>query len=317
MHMTLKYFLLALIALAACCVSAGASASSFTDASGRNIEISTPFKRIISLYAGHTENLFRLGLNDEIIGVSGSEDYPDAALKKPVFDYRIDSEHILAAKPDLVLIRPMIERSAPDLVAKLEKAGIKVVSLQPSGIAETFVYWEQLGMLAGRDQAAESMIRDFKTELSGISAIVEKIPARERRKVYFESIHGKMKTFAPESIAIFALTSAGGINVANDAGRVRNTNIAAYGKERILAHASETDVYLAQKGAMNRIDLDAIINEPGFGAIKAIRQGKVYLIDEAIVSRPTMRLLDGIKMMGRLLHPGYVPEPSTNKEGEK
>ncbi|MBW2349127.1 MAG: hypothetical protein JRF59_15015 [Deltaproteobacteria bacterium] len=38
-------------------------------------------------------------------------------------------------------------------------------------------------------------------------------------------------------------------------------------------------------------------------AIKAVREGEIYIVDEDIVSRPTMRLLDGIWEIGRILYP--------------
>lgn len=279
------------------------NAATITDAAGRVIEVKKPFTRIISLYGAHTENLFSLGLDKEIIGVSKSEDYPAAALKKEVFDYRGDAEKFLAARPDLVLVRPMIERSKAGLVAKLIEAGITVVSLQPVNIEQTFSYWRDLGVLTGREEAAETMVQEFKAGLAEIGEKVNSIPEGSRKRVYFEAIHRKMKTFAPASMAIFALTSAGGVNVADDADRVRSTNIAAYGKERILAKSAGIDIFLAQKGAMNRIDRDTIFNEPGFAAIKAVQEGQVYLINERHVSRPTMRMLVGIREIGAILYP--------------
>jgi iron complex transport system substrate-binding protein len=112
-----------------------------------------------------------------------------------------------------------------------------------------------------------------------------------------------MKTFTPDSMAVFALKTAGGINIAADAQRVRNTNIAYYGKERLLSRGREIDVYLAQSGAMNRPTRELIVQEPGFKSIKAIAAGEIYFIDEHIVSRPTMRLLDGIFQIGNILYP--------------
>jgi iron complex transport system substrate-binding protein len=129
-----------------------------------------------------------------------------------------------------------------------------------------------------------------------------------KKKVYFESIHRKMKTFSPDSMAIFALETAGGINIAEDAKPVRNTNIAQYGKERILSHASEIDVYLAQSGAMNPPSIEMIEDEPGFKAIKAVINHQIYIIDEQIVSRPTLRLLEGIQEIGRILYPDVFRE---------
>ena len=273
------------------------------DRSGNRIMIKKPFKRIISLYGAHTENLFSLGLDKEVIGVSRHEAFPPLALTKPAFSYHDDAEKFLAARPDLVLIRPMIARGYGNLVRKLEQAGITVVSLQPTTIGEVYAYWRDLGKLTGRERQAEKMVREFKAGLTRIHALVKKIPPARRKRVYFEAIHSKMKTFSPSSIAIFALKTAGGINVAGDARSVRGTNIAAYGKEHILSHADEIDVYLAQRGAMNHINVRRIVEEGGFGAIKAVRNGQVYIIDEKIVSRPTPRLLDGIYEIGGFFYP--------------
>ncbi|MFZ2040861.1 MAG: ABC transporter substrate-binding protein, partial [Desulfobacterales bacterium] len=80
-----------------------------TDQGGRRRVVDKPFGRIISLYGAHTENLFALGLEREIIGVTRHESYPPAAAHKPVFSYHDDPEKFLAARPDLVLVRPMID----------------------------------------------------------------------------------------------------------------------------------------------------------------------------------------------------------------
>ncbi len=271
------------------------------DQNGREIRVTEPFHRIISLYGAHTENLFSLGLDSEIIGVSRSEVYPPEALTKPVFSYHDDPERFLAARPDLVLIRPMIDRGYFQLVDRLEQSGITVVSLQPSTAGEIFRYWRILGILTGRQAAAEAMIERFSSAVAEIRSVTE--PISPKRRVYFEAIGSRMKTFSPDSVAIFALTVAGGINVAGDAEPSRGTNVANYGKERILARADEIDVYLAQHGTMNRPTVESIQTEPGFSIIKAVREGEIRIVDEAVVARPTLRLLEGIWAIGRTLYP--------------
>ena len=271
------------------------------DQAGRMINVEKPFKRIISLYGAHTENLFALGLEKEIIGVSRNELFPEKAKTKPVFSYHDDPEKFLASRPDLVLIRPMIDRGYPRLIARLEKSKITVVSLQPATLDEMFIYWKILGILTGRKNIASDMTVKFKKSISFFKFITKGINPKKR--VYFEAIHKRMKTFSPDSISIFVLETAGGINIAKDAKPVRKTNIAAYGKERILSHAAEIDVYLAQYGAMNRPTISLIKNETGFRLIKAIKQDQIYIIDEMIVSRPTLRLLKGIEGIGKILYP--------------
>jgi iron complex transport system substrate-binding protein len=282
------------------------SADTIIDQSGRRITAGQPFKRVISLYGAHTENLFSLGLDSEIIGVSPHDDYPPQALGKPVFSYHDDPEKFIAARPDLVLIRPMIDRGYPQFIAMLEKMGITIVSLQPRTIDEMADYLTILGMLTGRQDRAQRLISLFNQSLDGFKNLTRS--QIDRKRVYFEAIHSKMKTFAPDSMAMFALESAGGINIAADADPVRNTNIAYYGKERILSRAAEIDVYLAQYGSMNRPTVALIQQEPGFNIIKAVAMDQIYIVDEKLVSRPTMRLLEGIYTIGKCLYPGIFDD---------
>ncbi len=275
-----------------------------TDSDGNTVTVRKPFSRIISLYPAHTENIVTLGAGSRLVGISrGSRHLKGIPAGCKIVSYRDDLERLLALKPDLVIIRPMISRAHPNLVTGLRNFGITVISLQPTSPGELYSYWKTLGILCGRQEAAGKMISDFRQGLEDMVSMTRLIPPERRPKVYFEAIHRRMKTFAPGSLQIFCLEAAGGINIASDAARVRNTNIAAYGKEKILSKADEIDVFLAQKGRMNQVTRQEIISEPGFQVIKAIRDGRVYLVDEAMVSRPTMQLLKGMEIIHRILYP--------------
>lgn len=277
-------------------------ALSITDSEMRTLVFSQPFQRIISLYPAHTTNLLDLGLREEIIAIGPSDNQlPD----RPQVQFQDDPERLLALKPDLVLIRPMISRGYPHLVRALERNNVRVVSLQPTAAPELFSYWETLGKLTGREEEAKTMIRTFSLRLAELTADVQQLPREQRKRVYFESIHRQMKTFAPTSMAMFVLEAAGGVNIASDALQMRESNIAAYGTERLLAKAEEIDLYLAQYGRMNPVSVDEIMRKPGFQVIKAVRQRQVFLVAEEMVSRPTMGLLDGIAFVKSLLYPDY------------
>ncbi len=272
-----------------------------TDEAGRSLTVARPFERIISLYGAHTENLFALGAGAALVGVSRHDDYPPAARNKPVFSYHDGLERFLAAGPDLVLIRPMIDRGYAPLVRGLEKRGITVLSLQPGTVEEMYGYWRALGLLTGRPAQAEAQVAAFQEAVRTFRALTREV--YPRRRVYFEAIHKRMKTFMPGSMPIFALEAAGGINIAADARQVRSTNIAFYGKERIMQRGPEIDVYLAQRGTMNPVTIAQIKAEPGFNVIHAVRDDRICLVDEVLVARPTRRLLAGIDQIGRCLYP--------------
>ncbi|MDZ7579515.1 MAG: ABC transporter substrate-binding protein [Deltaproteobacteria bacterium] len=281
------------------------------DEVGRRVRIAQPFHRIISLYGAHTENLLFLGLDEQIVGVESGADHPNKPSEKTEFSYHDDPEKFLAFHPDLVLIRPMIDRGYPQLVQRLSDHGITVVSLQPGTVEEMYTYWQILGMLAGREKAALQMTADFKAAVADFRSLTKDMASKKR--VYFEAIHDKMKTFTPDSMAVFALQTAGGINIAADADAVRGTNIAYYGKERILARGPQIDVYLAQAGPMNQPTIVMIETEPGYEIIEAVRRKEIYIIEEQIVSRPTPRLLIGIETIGKALYPVVFTAEKTAK----
>ena len=206
----------------------------------------------------------------------------------------------------------MVERSYPEFIKKLRAAGITVISIQPTNTREMLEYWKTLGVLSGHEEEATALVEKFETEIKKFNTKVAHIPQSDRPKVYFEAIHKKMKTFAETSIGIFILETAGGINIASDASRVRATNIAFFGKEKLLSRGNEIDIFLSQHGRMNPVTKDIIANEPGFKAIRAVREDNIYLIEEQLVSRPTIRILEGIDKLHNIFFKEKSLLPKSN-----
>jgi|GEM_PF-344436 len=281
------------------------------DSAGRTVRVNEPFSRIVSLYAAHTENLYTLGAADQVVGVSRIDASMDGdigrwAKQKKALSARNSPERFLAASPDLVIVRPMLDHGYPRLMEQLGRFGVQVVSLQPGDIDEMKTYWRILGRLTGREAAADEMVERFEAGVSEALSISGGVDAR--KTVYFEAIHRRFKTFSPGAMPLFALNCAGGINIAHDARPSRGTNIADFGMERIIARGEEIDVYLSQTGHMNRATIEEIRSVPGFRTIRAVREGEIYQVDEAIVSRPTIRLLEGIARIGEILYPDHFTE---------
>lgn len=303
----LVIFLLLMIVLAGCSTSKPAATADqgtikITDDLHKTIVLKQPAKRIISLYSAHTENLLALGLEAEIIGVSTTETEPTLK-NKPVFDYRADPEKILAAQPDLVIIRPFIKQSHPDFVKTLEQANIKVVCLYPEKFEEFDSYIEKLAVLTGREQQANDKLAAFHAKLKQVAEHTAKVPVK--KQVYFEATATEYRTITPDSMPGTVLKLAGGLNVANDAQAVKTaSSIAAYGSERLLMKADTIDVFLAQRGPMNPgVTPDNIKQRPGFDKIKAVRENKVFIVDERFVSSPTFRLAEGVEQLAKLIYP--------------
>jgi len=255
--------------------------------------------RIISLYAGHTEVLLRLGARDNIIGVSAQESYqgPETlGWKKPeVFDVHDDVEKYLAARPDIVLMRPQHMASGSRLVGTLENSGIKVLSLQVLKAGDLYQYWRDLAELVNRKEEAERLIADFDRQVSVYHEVAASLPEDAKPGVFIEAIHGRVKTFTPDSLPIWLLELAGGRNVAADAKPTApGLMVADYGPERLLSRADEVEIFISQQGAMNPGTLKQLKARDIYRPLKAFVNSRVYKIDESILSRPTPSLLDGL-----------------------
>lgn len=287
-------------------ITAENTAISFTDDDGRQIALKKPCERIISLYSAHTENLYSLGAGDQLIGAHSTSIYPPEAAFLERFDYRADPENVIAAEPDCVLIRPFIAHKVPDFVQALEQAGVTVVSLYPESFDDFDNYIKKLAMLTGTETAAEEKLTQFHADLQAIKQATA--DADDQQTVFFESTEVNLRTVTPDSMPGLAITMAGGTNIASDAKPVsEGSSIASYGVEKVLEHADNIDVYVSQRGAMNAGgNLHSIMIRPGFDTIQAVRDGRVYVINEKLISSPTFRFDKGVRELARYLYPALM-----------
>lgn len=286
--------------------SEGAKAVSFTDDDGKEIRLDKPAERIIAFYSAHAENLYTLGAGDRLIGTHSTCTFPAESAFLPHYDYKGDPEAVIAADPDCVLIRPNISQKEPQFVQALETAGITVVSLYPESFAEFDHYIERLAMLTGTEEAAAQKLAEFHAQLAEIKEETDKVEPKAR--VFFEATEKELRTVTPDSMAGLALATAGGINVAPDAKPASpGSTMSSFGTERLLSIADQVDVYIAQLGAMNTgSSKESIAARPGFDTVKAVREGRIGIVDEKMVSAPNFRYVNGVRQIARVLYPDVM-----------
>ncbi|GHV76039.1 hypothetical protein AGMMS49942_08600 [Spirochaetia bacterium] len=277
---------------------------SFTDDDGIRINLPEKRSRIISLYSAHTENLFAIGAGGALIGGHTTCTYPPEAASFAIYDYNGDPEYIIAAEPDLVLVRPFIRRRSPNYLAEIEMAGIPVVSLYAETLGDFDEYIRRLAQLTGTETEAEQQLALFRRGLDQVRTVTGGIT--EKQIVFFESTEAEIRTAAEGSLPALAIEIAGGVNIASGALPVtRGSSIAPFGAEKLLQHADEIDVYIVQRGSMNSSTGTALAARPGYHAIKAIQNNRVLYIDEKQISSPTFRYLSGVQEIARFLYPAH------------
>ncbi len=287
-----------------------AAAISFVDDDGCTINMDKPAEKIISLYSAHTENLYYLGVGDKVIGGYKTCVYPPEAAFLPKYDYSGDPEEIIAADPDLVLIRPFITRKNPDFVQALKTAGINVVSLYPDEYDKFDDYINKLALMTGSEDKAAELLEDFHNDIAQITAVTAHI--EDKSRIFYESTETEIRTISEGCMADLAIEFAGGINICDGAEPMSDgSTIAAFGVEKVLENADNIDVYVSQRGSMNSGgNLISISQRPGYETIKAVKEGRVYVINEKIISSPTFRYVKGVREMARFLYPEIMDDLS-------
>ncbi len=129
-----------------------------TDHLGRQVTISIPPKRIISICPAITETLFALGLEKEIIGRTKYCIFPKGMVEKAVIvggTKEVNVETIRELQPDLIIAEK--EENTEEIVLALEKiAPVFVMEVQK--IVDSYRMIETLGLLTSQEQVASRLI---------------------------------------------------------------------------------------------------------------------------------------------------------------
>ena len=141
-----------------------AATLTITDDSNTEVIFTTPPQRIISLAPNLTELTYAVDMGNRLVAVSAYSDYPPPALQLPqVGDaFRLDWEHLLALKPDLILAWGS-GLSAQDR-ALFKKFGLKIVVLEPHRLDDIPRILRLLGKISGTPKAAETAARTFEQQ---------------------------------------------------------------------------------------------------------------------------------------------------------
>ena len=138
---------------------------SYTDATGRTLELPEPPKRIVSLVPSLTEALFAFGLADRVAGVTRYCVEPAEARRKPKVGgtKNVDVAKVTALRPDLVLAN--VEENTREDVEALFAAGLPVFVTYPRTVAGAIAELRELAEMTGSTEAAAPIIEEAEEAL--------------------------------------------------------------------------------------------------------------------------------------------------------
>jgi iron complex transport system substrate-binding protein len=261
-----------------------------TDDASRTVTIGKKPSRIVSLAPSDTEIATAIGVPlAQLVGVTTYDDYPAGVKALPkVGDFMTPNiEAITAARPDLILITGGVQK---DVLGKLERTGAKVVVVDPRTLDGLYRSIGAVGEVTGHRLGADSVVARMKSDIASIAV---KAGAARRTKAFVEIGFNPLFTVGAGTLMDDMLAAAGGKNVVVQSGYV------PYSVEQLVK--DDPAVYFATSGGNG--DPGAIAKRPGYGRVTAIKDGRVAILDDNLVSRPGPRVVLGIEAMAKALHP--------------
>lgn len=275
----------------------------------KQVYLSKPVRRIVSLVPSHTEILYFLGLGALVVGVTEHCDYPAEAVgKEKVGTFgQPDLSKILSLRPDLVWVQGLMHQL---ISQELRDKGIAVYAPNPRNVEEVLRSMEDIALMCGLENSPNHAVVSLRERVNGLE---EKSRQRSGPRVFRLMNDHPVITPGPGSFQYDALRLTGAQLMGFDSCEAYLTvpweAIVEYDPEIILFCGTDKGQKprprckgCAAKNPMCQRSVEDIITEKWSG-ISAVRQGRIYPLTCDIICRPGPRLIDGMeKLQNYFLH---------------
>lgn len=271
------------------------------DALGREVVCPIRPERIVSLAPSATEMLFALGLGERLVGATHFCDYPPEAARLPKIGGFTDPnlERILSLRPDLVVGA----RGNPrELFERLERLGVAGLALEGESLVGLSSDLRLLGRAAGAEARAGELAEEWQRRGEALAALAARTPNRPRVLFLF-SLEKPISAGAGSHLDDL-IRRAGGRNLAADAGgawpELTRESILTLDPE-VLILSTPHGVAEGERGA----PLGVLRRDPRWAGVAAVRNGRVALLDDDLLTIPGPRLFEGLERMAEVIHPEW------------
>lgn len=265
------------------------------DSRGVEISLESVPRSIISLSPANTEILYALGAGDQIIAVSEYCNYPeDTANKQKIpTGEKLNVETLIALKPDVVFASNM--NAMADQIAQIEQSGIKVVVTEANRLDETYAMIRMIGQAIGKSEAADKLVNGMQ---ESFAALREDARGRAPKSVYVEVSplqYGLWScgrgTFVQELLDII-----GAKNIFDD-----TEGWSAVSEEQVIER--NPDIIITTLSPLTGIEdpVEEIVGRANWSEINAVKNGRVYMLDSDMLSRPGPRLVDAAQTLAKIM----------------
>jgi iron complex transport system substrate-binding protein len=248
---------------------------------------------VITLAPSNAELVDALDAFDRVIACEDSSDTPAEVERCERLgpDLAPDLDRVAALRPTLVvssLTVPGMER----VVTGLRARGVPQLVSAPRSLADVIADLERLGVALAVD--AGPAVAAMRAEIDALRALVPPVPVR----VYLEWWPRPMFTPGRSCFSNEVIALAGGVNVFGDREGASIEIDAAQ-----LVSADPDACFVSWCGvAAHKLDPNSLATRAGLGELRAVREGRVFALDERFSGRPGPRMLEAARRMRAALH---------------
>lgn len=285
----------------------GQQAISVVDDEGYQTTFTALPQRIISLAPSVTPILYEIGVGDKVVGVTQYDDYPynfsawfEAGNMTCVGGFSTPNmEAIASLKPDIIFSTDINDEKIPGMRA----LGYKVVVTKPSSINGIYQTIALIGKATGAEDNATVLVNRLSSEITGIKATLAAANITQKPTVYYEIWYDSSgsRTAGSSSWINDVITAAGGINIfANETQEYPSTS-----SEVILQKNPDVILLPTNMGTGEPFygSVDDVKARPGWNMMDAVKNNRIYIIDEDIFNEPGCKIADQVRAVAASLYP--------------
>jgi len=270
------------------------------DDAGRTVRLARPAGRVVALLPAMTETILALGAGDRLVARTDYDDDPRVRDLPSVGGGLTPSLEVLAAlRPDLVIAWE--EAGTARVRPRLEALGIAVFAARTQDTTDILANVQRLGVLLGRDAAADSLALEIRDGLDRVRASVAGRPTPTA--LYVVGVEPPL-TAGPNTFISQAIAVAGGRTVFPDL----RTDWPQLSFEEIVRRRPE--VLILPVGAQPEAAVARLRATAGWRELLADGRTRIRTVPADTLNRPGPSIVRAAELLRDALHGPRDPPPS-------
>ncbi|MFA9558468.1 cobalamin-binding protein [Evansella sp. AB-rgal1] len=266
--------------------------------------------KLVSICPSNTELLAYLGLTSSLVGVDDFSDWPEEVNKLPRLgpDLNINMDKVEELQPDLVIASlsvPGMERN----IEELKKRNIPYIIVpKPKTLTEVGDSLLFLGEATNKFDEAKVVHERYNSILEQYRSLSKQVT--DPKTLYWEWWAKPIFTPGANNWLTEISKLAGGINIFED-----NSEASVKTDWDDVRNRNPDIICVVWVGVQkDKVNPKVILRRPNWESMNAIKNNRLYILDEPLFCRPSPRLLLGLNKIGSLLHPNVYPSFDEQKD---